>query len=195
MAEPPRLERRLGFFLVLFYGLGTTVGAGIYALPGAIAAEVGYRAPLAFVGAALLAACSAFSFAELSARYPVSAGEARYVREAFGPRFLPLVVGLGVATGGIVSAAALSTAFAGYLRELTGVPAAPLIVALVVALCALAAWGIKQSVLAATAITLLELGGLLLIVVAGADRLWPSCRRAQPPWRRRGSATGPAGWR
>ena len=41
--------------LLVLYGLGTTIGAGIYALTGAVAATAGMLSVLSFVGAALLA--------------------------------------------------------------------------------------------------------------------------------------------
>ena len=83
MGHAPSLKRRISLPLLVLYGLGTTIGAGIYALIGKVAGAAGIYAPLAFVVAALLAGVSAFAFAELVARYPSSAGEARYVREAF----------------------------------------------------------------------------------------------------------------
>ena len=87
--------------MLIFYGLGTTVGAGIYALTGAVAGAAGTYAPVAFLVAALLVAFSAFSFAELSSRFPRSAGEAVYVREGLGSRRVALAVGLLVVLAGV----------------------------------------------------------------------------------------------
>ena len=73
---PPRLVRSLTLTHAVLYGLGVTIGAGIYVLVGLAAGRSGMHAPLAFMGAALVMAFSAASFAELGTRMPVSAGEA-----------------------------------------------------------------------------------------------------------------------
>lgn len=70
--------------MLVFYGVGTMVGGGFYALMGKVAGQAGMQMPLAFVMAAVIALFSALSFAELSSRYPSSAGVARYVSRAFG---------------------------------------------------------------------------------------------------------------
>ncbi|MEA3303663.1 MAG: amino acid permease, partial [Pseudomonadota bacterium] len=36
------LKRGLGFWLLLFYGVGNILGAGIYVLVGKVAAQAGY---------------------------------------------------------------------------------------------------------------------------------------------------------
>ena len=79
----PALKRSLSLAQATLYGLGVTIGAGVYVLIGAAAARSGMHAPLAFVLAAILMALSAASFAELASRLPVAAGEAAYVRNAF----------------------------------------------------------------------------------------------------------------
>src|SRR5947207_2867610 len=91
-APEPALSRSLSLWHATLYGLGVTIGAGIYVLIGAAAARAGMHAPLAFVAAAGLMALSAASFAELACRYPVAAGEAAYAREAFDSDRLATVV-------------------------------------------------------------------------------------------------------
>src|SRR5437016_4769032 len=68
------LKRTLTLTNAVLYGLGVTIGAGIYVLIGAAAARAGMYAPLAFVIAAVLMGLTAASFAELSGRMPVAAG-------------------------------------------------------------------------------------------------------------------------
>jgi basic amino acid/polyamine antiporter, APA family len=72
------LRRRLGLSLLVLYGTGITVGAGIYVLIGAVADHAGIYAPWSFVLAAVVMGLTVASYAELSTRYPVSAGEAAY---------------------------------------------------------------------------------------------------------------------
>ncbi len=165
------LKRSLSLPVITLYGLGTTVGAGIYVLIGQVAGRAGLFAPLSFLAAAALAGLTAFSFAELSARYPKSAGEALYIREGLRSSSLSLGAGLAVALAGVVSAAAIMIGAAGYAAELLGLPRLPLMAALIVALGGVAAWGITQSALLASAVTLLELAGLLLVVWTGVGPL------------------------
>lgn len=79
--------------LAVLYGLGVTIGAGIYVLVGIAAGRSGMHAPLAFVFAALVMSFSAASFAELGTRMPVSASEAAYVEKAFNQPWLSLTMG------------------------------------------------------------------------------------------------------
>ena len=88
------LKRSLNLPMITFYGLGNILGAGIYVLVGKVAGEAGYFVPLAFLLASIIAAISAFTYAELSARHPVSAGVAAYVYEGFHLQKLSLLVGL-----------------------------------------------------------------------------------------------------
>ena len=53
------LKRSLSLPMLVLYGLGTTIGAGIYALIGEIAGVAGYLAPFSFLLAALLAGVTA----------------------------------------------------------------------------------------------------------------------------------------
>src|SRR5947208_1147937 len=102
----PALERSLSLLQATLYGLGVTIGAGIYVLVGAATARAGMYAPLAFLLAAVLMALSAASFAELAGRLPVAAGEAAYVRAAFRSDKMAVGVGLLVVAIAIVAAAA-----------------------------------------------------------------------------------------
>ena len=170
-APPVRLRRTLSLPAIFLYGLGTTIGAGIYALTGAVAGLAGMHTWLAFGVAALLAGISAASFAELAARHPRSAGEAVYVREGFGLPRLATAVGLLAALAGCVSSATIANAFVGYLASLLELPRALGIVLFVGALGGLAFWGVRESVWTAAVVTLVEVGGLVLVVVFAADSL------------------------
>ena len=166
----PTLKRSLSLPLITLYGVGTTIGAGIFVLIGKVAASAHGFAPLSFLLAAVLAGFSAFAFAELSARYPQSAGEAVYVYDGLGSRRLALAVGLLVVVAGLISSAAIANGFVGYMKQLIALPDWLILVAVVVILGLIAAWGVTDSVTLATVITLIEIGGLL-VVWAGRDSL------------------------
>jgi basic amino acid/polyamine antiporter, APA family len=160
----PALRRRLGLLLLVLYGTGITIGAGIYVLVGAVARHSGLYAPWAFATAAVVMALTVASYAEMATRYPVSAGEAAYVRAAFGSRAGSTGVGLLTFVTGIIASAAVTLGGAGYVRQFVDWPAPLIVVILVVMLGMVAAWGILESVLLAGLFTLIEMGGLLLIV-------------------------------
>ncbi len=107
------LRRRLGLALLVLYGTGITVGAGIYVLIGAVAGHAALYAPWSFLLAAAVMALTVGSYAELSTRFPVSAGEAAYVRAAFQSRALATAVGLLTVVIGVVSSAAVTVGSAG----------------------------------------------------------------------------------
>jgi APA family basic amino acid/polyamine antiporter len=168
-APAPTLRRALSLPMMVLYGLGTTIGAGIYALIGEVAGVAGYGAPLSFLIASLVAGLTACSFAEMAGRYPRAAGAALYVQEGFGSRDLARLVGLLVVLTGVVSAAAMVNAFSGYLQVFLPLDRAWAIVAIVPTLGVVAGWGIAESVTAAALITIVEVGGLLLVIAVGAD--------------------------
>jgi amino acid transporter len=161
------LRRRLGLALLVLYGTGITVGAGIYVLIGAVAGHAGVYAPWSFVVAAAVMALTVGSYAELSTRYPVSAGEAAYVRAAFQSRALSTAIGLLTIMTGVVSSATVTLGSVGYIQQFVDLPRTPLVAIVVLALGAVAAWGILESVVLASLFTLIEVGGLVTIIVAG----------------------------
>ena len=165
------LKRSLGLTLITLYGLGNILGAGIYVLLGEVVGAAGMGAPLAFVIAAMVAALTAFTYGELAARFPVSAGEAVYVHEAFDLRWLSMAIGLLISIAGMLSAATLARGFAGYFQVLVAAPDTLVIVGLVVALGGIAAWGIESSVRVAATLTLIEAGGLMMIVIVAGGEL------------------------
>lgn len=164
--EGPALRRRLGLPLLVLYGLGITVGAGIYVLIGAVAGHAGVYAPWSFVLAAIVMAFTVGSYAELSTRFPVSAGEAAYVRAAFHSRWLSTSIGILTIVTAVVSSATVTLGAAGYIQQFLGLPQAALVIAVVVLLAVVASWGILESVVLASLFTLVEVGGLVLVVVA-----------------------------
>jgi amino acid transporter len=171
MSEPPELKRGLSLALLTFYGVGNILGAGIYVLIGKVAGYAGMYAPLSFLVAAVVAAFTAFTYAELAARFPLSAGEAVYVRNGLNSRLLAIGVGLLIVLMGAVSAAAMSRGFVGYLHVLLDLPDALAITLLVLALGGLAAWGIVESVGFAALLTVVEVFGLALVLVVAGDSL------------------------
>src|SRR6476659_1333243 len=144
---PGALRRQLNLPLLVLYGVGITVGAGIYVLIGAVAGYAGAYAPWSFVLAAAAMAFTVASYAELSTRFPVSAGEAAYVKAAFQSRLLARLTGLLTIAIGVVCSAAVAVGSTGYIQEFIDLPQGVIVVAVIVVLGAIASWGILESVL------------------------------------------------
>jgi amino acid transporter len=166
--EHAALKRSVNLPLLVFYGLGNIFGAGIYVLVGKMAGMAGIYIPFSFLLACVVVLFTALSYAELSARYPLSAGEAVYVYEGFGSSLLSMAVGLLIAFGGLLSSATILHGFHGYLSTFIAIPEIVTVSILVMALSMVAVWGITQSMILALILTLVEMIGLGMVIYAGA---------------------------
>ncbi|MFD3743344.1 APC family permease [Nocardia sp. NPDC058633] len=162
------LKRAVTTPLLFFFILGDILGAGVYVLVGSVARESGGAVWLPLLTALVLATLTAGSYAELATKYPRAGGSAHYVTTAFGPA-AGSFVGFCMLAAGVVSVGALARAFAGdYLQALITVPTLAVVVVFLMLLAALNIRGIKESLGANVVATLVELGGLLLIIGLGA---------------------------
>ena len=164
---PPTLRRAISLPLLVFYGLGVTIGAGIYVLVGATVAQAGIYAPVSFLVAAFVMLFSASSFGELSGRFPQSAGEAAYVEAAFRIPSLTVLTGALLLAAGTISAAAIAVGCAGYVALLVPLPLWMIIALTVLFSGFIAAWGIVESVRFSAVLTVVEVLGLVVVVIAG----------------------------
>jgi amino acid transporter len=166
--EETALKRALTTPLLYFFILGDVLGAGVYVLVGQVAADAGGAVWVPLVVALLLALLTAASYAELATKYPRAGGASHYATRAFGP-FAGFVAGFCMLAAGIVSVAALARGFGGdYLSAFVTLPVG-LVAVLFLALLALVnARGIKESTRANVVATVVEVGGLAVIVVLGA---------------------------
>ncbi|MGE0667020.1 MAG: APC family permease [Sphingomonadales bacterium] len=179
---PQRLVRSLNLTHAVLYGLGVTIGAGIYVLVGIAAGRSGMHAPLAFLAAALVMGLSAASFAELGTRMPVSASEAAYAQAAFGRKWFSLAVGLLVLVTAVISAATISVGSAGYIAVFVPLEAPAIVVLVILLMGVIASLATVQSVTFAGLLTLVEVGGLLLIIVAGFSIAPEAVARLPEAW-------------
>lgn len=164
------LRRTLSLPLLVFYGLGVTVGAGIFALVGEILGSAGDQAPLAFLVAGAIAGVTGASYMALVAQFPRAGGEAVYVRNGLGTA-AGRMAGLGVVVTGIISSAVVALAFAGYVSTLIALPERLTAATVVVVLSAVAWWGVRESVLVAAVVTVLEVGTLIVVIAFGLPYL------------------------
>ncbi|MFF7675216.1 APC family permease [Actinacidiphila glaucinigra] len=108
------LQRRLGVFDATVIGLGSMIGAGVFAAfaPAARAAGSGLLAGLA--AAAVVAYCNAMSSARLAALYPASGGTYVYGRERLGP-FWGYLAGWSFVVGKTASCGAMALTIGAYV--------------------------------------------------------------------------------
>ncbi|WP_078625300.1 APC family permease [Streptomyces iakyrus] len=166
--EGTALKRALTTPLLYFFILGDVLGAGVYVLIGQVAADAGGAVWVPLVVALLLALLTAASYAELATKYPRAGGASHYTTRAFGP-FAGFIAGFCMLAAGVVSVAALARGFGGgYLSVFVTLPVG-LVAVLFLALLALVnARGIKESTRANVVATVIEVGGLVVIVALGA---------------------------
>jgi basic amino acid/polyamine antiporter, APA family len=165
---PPALNPTITRTMLTVFVIGDVLGAGIYALVGEVAGEVGGAIWTSFLLAGVLALFTAASYAELVTKYPQAAGAALYVHRAFKSGFFTFVVAFAVMASGVTSAATLATAFGGdYLSEFVDLPTVLVGLAFVTVISLINFRGIKESVGINLGLTTIELGGLLIVIVIG----------------------------
>ncbi|CAM5578382.1 MULTISPECIES: APC family permease [Streptomyces] len=166
-ASRPQLRRVLSTRLLYFFILGDVLGAGVYVLVGQVAAASGGAVWVPLLTALLLALLTAASYAELATKYPRAGGASHYATLAFGPA-AGFVAGFCMLAAGIVSVAALARGFAGdYLSAFVTLPVALVAVVFLAVLALVNARGVKESTRANVVATLIEVGGLAVIVALG----------------------------
>ncbi|MFI8510065.1 APC family permease [Streptomyces sp. NPDC085460] len=157
---PDELHRRLGVSDAVLIGLGSMIGAGIFAslAPAARAAGSGLLIALA----AVVASCNATSSARLAALYPASGGTYVYGRERLGD-FWGYLAGWAFVVGKTASCAAMALTVGAYVRP---GQAHAVAVAAVVALTAVNYAGVRKSALLTRIIVAVVLTVLAAVVVA-----------------------------
>src|SRR4051812_26913535 len=126
------LRRTLGVGDAVVIGLGSMIGAGIFAALGPAARAAGSGLLLGLAVAAVVAYCNATSSARLAALYPASGGTYVYGRERLGAVWGHLA-GIGFIVGKTASCAAAALAVGAYAAPSATRPVAAAAVVLVTA--------------------------------------------------------------
>lgn len=190
---PPRtgLQASLGRWQVLFYGLGSMLGAGIYALVGRAAESMGNAIWLAFLAAMVAALLTGLSYACVGGRYPKAGGAAYVTHRALGKPALSYMVGIAVMMSGLTSMATGTQAIAENLEKAAGFPLPLKLVAigLVFLIGCVIYRGIRESMWANVICTVVEAAGLLFIIAAGM-RFWGGVNYLETPADSGGAGSG-----
>ena len=161
MSTPGGLQRRLGTFDAVTIGLGSMIGAGIFAAIGPAAAAAGSGLLIGLALAAVVAYCNATSSARLAAIYPQSGGTYVYGRERLGP-FWGHTAGWSFIVGKTASCAAMALTVGSYAWP---EHANAVAVGAVVALTAVNYVGVQKSAMLTRVIVAVVLAILATVVV------------------------------
>ncbi|MCI0752511.1 APC family permease [Teichococcus vastitatis] len=184
----PRLQRRIGLGLLMMYGLGSMLGAGIYGLVGEAARLMGSAIWLAFLVSMVAALLTGLSYATIASRYPRAGGACYVTQRAYRSPLLGYLVGLAVACSGLTSIATQANVVARNLQAAfgwQGVPVALLAAGFLLLLAGILLRGIRESLWLNAVCTVVEAFGLVLVIAVGIP-YWGSASLLEWP-------DGPAG--
>lgn len=156
------LRRSLGTSDAVVIGLGSMIGAGIFAALGPAARAAGSGLLLGLALAAVVAYCNATSSARLAARYPASGGTYVYGRRRLG-EFWGYLAGWGFVVGKTASCAAMALTVGAYVWP---AQAHAVAVAAVVVLTAVNYAGVQKSAWLTRVIVALVLAVLVALIAA-----------------------------
>ena len=161
----PGLARRLSTTDAVVLGLGSMIGAGVFAVFGPAARAAGAGLLIGLVVAAVIAFCNAYASAQLAAAYPTSGGTYIYGRERLGP-WWGFVAGWGFVIGKTASCAAMALTVAAYAVPGPWWAQRLVAVAAVLGLAALNCRGVTKTIALTRVLVAATLASLTAVVVA-----------------------------
>ena len=169
VASPQRLLSPLGAVAII---VGIVIGAGIFKTPSIVAGitgDVGWALTI-WVAGALISLAGALCYAELATLYPHAGGDYHFLTKAYGKNVSFLygwAKAMVINTGSI---ALLAFVFGDYITKVLPLGPHSVIywaVLIVVVLTIINLVGIEASANIQTALTILEVSGLIAIIIAG----------------------------
>lgn len=164
------LARRLGLTDAVVIGLGSMIGAGVFAVFAPAAAAAGSGLLIGLAIAALVAFCNATSSAQLAATWPEAGGTYVYGRRQLG-EWWGFLAGWGFVVGKTASCAAMALTAAAYL--IPGGFQRPAAAVFVLAIAAVNCRGITKTAALARVLLVAVLAVLLLVAVGTVGHLQP----------------------
>jgi amino acid transporter len=175
--EPPR-TKRMTVMQATFIGVGSMVGAGIFALLGAAGAVAGSAVWLSFLIAGIIAALQGYSFARLGAKYPSGGGILTFLSRGFGEGHLAGIGSWLFFVAGSIVVAMIATSFGGYASEVVAggdpVWGKVLAVALIVVMGGLNAVGSNAVARVQSVIVVVVLAILIVFAIVTVANLDPA---------------------
>ena len=184
------LRRELGLVALLAYGVGSTIGGGIYSLIATGALMAGPGMVISFIVCAVACALTGLVYAEFVARVPESGSAYSFSYGVFG-EFVAWTLGWAITLEYAIASAGTARSFGGYLEDIflsfgVKIPLwlnalevgpfvwSPLAASLVVVLTAMLLLGIKKSSVINVVITLVNISALTFFIVAGSTQVDPA---------------------
>jgi APA family basic amino acid/polyamine antiporter len=149
------------------YGVGLTLGAGIYVLIGEAAGFAGNSMWISFGLAAIVAIFAGLSYAELTTLFPRAAAEYVFVKNAFKSEFIGFLIGWLTAITSMLVGATVALGFGGYFAQFLDIPITLSAISLLGGLSLVSFIGIRQSAWANTIFALVTITGLGIIIFLG----------------------------
>ena len=160
--EGQELARNLSTFQLTMFGVGATVGTGIFFVLGAAVPKAGPAVMVSFLIAAFAAGLSALCYAELASAIPVSGSTYSYAYHSMGELVAVIIAGCVLLEYG-VAAGAVAVGWSGYFNGLINLPAVILVL-----LCMLLLMrGASESAKLNAIMVLIKLGVLALFAIIG----------------------------
>ncbi|MCH6161651.1 APC family permease [Streptomyces marispadix] len=159
------LARQLGTADAVVIGLGSMIGAGVFAVFGPAARAAGTGLLIGLLIAAVIAYCNAVASAQLAAAYPTSGGTYVYGRERLG-HWWGFTAGWGFVVGKTASCAAMALTFASYAVPGPEWKQRAAAVACVLGLAALNYRGVTKTALLTRVLVATSLTALVVVVVS-----------------------------
>jgi APA family basic amino acid/polyamine antiporter len=149
------------------YGVGLTLGAGIYVLIGEAAGFTGNSMWISFGLAAIVAVFAGLSYAELTTLFPKAAAEYVFVKNAFKSEFIGFLIGWLTVITSMIVGATVALGFGGYFSQFLDIPITFSAILLLGILSVVSFIGIRQSAWANTIFALVTIAGLGIIIFLG----------------------------
>jgi amino acid transporter len=167
------LVRALGIRSLTASIVNTTIGAGIFVLPAAVAAGLGTAAPIAYVVCAALMALIVACFGAAGSRVSLTGGLYAYVEVAFGP-FVGFIAGVLYQLMAAFAVASVASAFTGSVGALLAPVNTPAgrAIALVVLFAVVAAVNVRGVTFGARLVETVTVAKLLPLFVFVCAGLW-----------------------
>jgi len=168
----------MGFWSAVSLGIGSMVGAGIFALLGEAGSLAGSAAYISFIIGGIIALFSGYSLGKLGVRYPAAGGIVEYLAQSYGIGLFSGAMSIMLYISALVSLSLVAKAFASYAYALLPVDSAPLwkpvfTVAIVVLFVLINLKGSRDVALWERITVSIKFSALLLLAGAGIFYLRP----------------------
>lgn len=180
-------KRRLGVFDLVFFGVGSTVGAGIFSLIGPGLKQAGPGLVLSFLAGAISCVFTGLAYSEFAARLPVAGSAYTYAYTSFG-EMLGWLIGWNLTLEYAIGAAAVARSWSQYFVamlegfhvhvpvelykwDLGFVHACPLAAVIVLICTAVMLVGAKESAQFNSVVTVINVAILVFVVILGSTKI------------------------